>query len=54
MLKDFSEENNILKLNYRDNYSIASLGESLGLAMRDASTSLKNKVLYTIFIKICK
>jgi len=53
-LKDFSEENNVLKLGYAMNYSINSLSESVKRALADVSTSIENKVIYTIYIKIDK
>jgi hypothetical protein len=53
-LKNFSDEDNVLALNYSNGYKITSLGASLKLAMTEVATRMENKVLYTIYIKIDK
>lgn len=53
-LKDFTDGENVLKLNYANGYNIKSLGESIKYAMNSAAATLNGKTLYTIYIKIDK
>ena len=53
-LKDFSDEKNTFKLNYPNKFSISPLSNSIEFAMKDVSTSIENKAVYTIYLKIDK
>jgi hypothetical protein len=53
-LKDFTDADEVLKLNYANGYTIRSLGESVRYAMNNAAVKVEGKVLYTVYIKIDK
>lgn len=53
-LKDFKDEEEILKLNYSKDYKIKSLSESIKLSMTSVANTMENNVLYTFYIKIDK
>lgn len=53
-LKDFTESDSVLKLNYAQGYTIRSLGESVKFALNDVEANINNKIIYTVYIKIDK
>jgi hypothetical protein len=52
--KTFTEEDNVLRLNYAKGYAIPALAESIKLAVRDVAAAMPNKTIYTFYIKITK
>ncbi len=53
-LKDFSADDNLLKLNYTPTFSINPLGGSIKDAMMAVANNAAGQTLYTFYIKISK
>lgn len=51
-LRDFTESDEVMVLNYRNGYQIRSLAESIRFAIRDVAAAMDGRVLYTLYIKI--
>ena len=53
-LQNFTVENTSFNLNYPSSFSINPLSRSLEYAMKDVSTNIEDRIIYSIYIKIDK